>query len=101
MKKKQIPLNAYFGCPLSFNKAKNDSKSEKTFSSSILLLLKYKPVEENWIEKSLAAFNAIGGYSIIKIENMQLLFAVKFAQFREHIEGIKYFKEDWLSESTN
>ena len=32
---------------------------------------------------------------------MQLLFAVKFAQFREHIEGIKYFKEDWISESTN
>ena len=32
---------------------------------------------------------------------MQLLFTVKFAQFREHIEGIKYFKEDWLSESTN
>ena len=24
-----------------------------------------------------------------------------FAQFREHNEGIKYFKEDWLSESTN
>ena len=24
-----------------------------------------------------------------------------FAQFREHREGIKYFKEDWLSESTN
>ena len=24
-----------------------------------------------------------------------------FAQFREHIEGIKYFKEDWISGSTN
>ena len=58
MKKKQISLNSYFGCPLSFNKAKNDSKTKKTFSSSMLRLLKYKTVEENWIEKSLAPFDA-------------------------------------------
>ena len=58
VKKKQISLNSYFGCPLSFNKAKNDSKSKKAFSSSTLRLLKYKTVEENWIEKSLAPFDA-------------------------------------------
>ena len=58
VKKKQISLNSYFGCPLSFNKAKNDSKTKKTFTSSMLTLLKYKTVEENWIEKSLAPFDA-------------------------------------------
>ena len=31
---------------------------KKTFSSSMLRLLKYKTVEENWIEKSLAPFDA-------------------------------------------
>ena len=55
---KQISLNSYFGWPLSFNKAKNDSKTMKIFSSSTLRLLKYKTVEENWIEKSLASFDA-------------------------------------------
>ena len=58
MKKKQISLNSYFGCPLSFNKAYNDSETKKTFSSSMLRLLKYKTIEENWIEKSLAPFDA-------------------------------------------
>ena len=57
MKKKQISLNSYFGCPLSFHKAKNDNKTMKTLSFSILSLLKYKTVEENRIEKSLAPFN--------------------------------------------
>ena len=47
--KKQISLNSYF---------KNDSKTKKIFSSSILRLFKYKTVEENWIEKSLAVFDA-------------------------------------------
>ena len=58
VKKKQISLNSYFGCPLSFHKAKNDNKTMKTLSFSILSLLKYKTVEENRIEKSLAPFNA-------------------------------------------
>ena len=57
VKKKQISLNSYFGCPLSFHKAKNDNKTMKTLSFSILSLLKYKTVEENRIEKSLAPFN--------------------------------------------
>ena len=56
VKKKQISLNSYFGCPLSFNKAKNDSKTKKTFSS-VLRSLKYKTVEESWVEKSLAPLN--------------------------------------------
>ena len=47
VKKKQISLNSYFGCPLSFNKAKSNSK---TISSSTLRLLKSKTVEENWIK---------------------------------------------------
>ena len=58
VKKKQISLNSYFGCPLSFHKAKNDNKTKKTVSFSILRLLKYKTVEENRIEKSLAPFSA-------------------------------------------
>ena len=29
LKKKQISLNSYFGCHLSFKKAKNDSKTKK------------------------------------------------------------------------
>ena len=37
---------------------KNDSKAIKTFSSSVLRLLKYKTVAENWIKKSLAPFDA-------------------------------------------
>ena len=32
---------------------------------------------------------------------MQLIVAPKGTQFREHIEGIKYFKEDWIPGSTN
>ena len=52
VKKKQISFNSYIGCPLSFSKAKSDNKTKKTFSSSMLRLLKYKTVEENWIEKS-------------------------------------------------
>ena len=58
MKKKQISLNSYFGCSLSFNKAKNDSKTKKIFSCPVIRLLKYKTVEENRIEKSLAPFSA-------------------------------------------
>ena len=57
MKKKQISHNSYFGCPLSFHKVKNDNKTKKTFSS-MLGLLKYKTVEENWTEKSSATFDA-------------------------------------------
>ena len=47
VKKKQISFNSYIGCPLSFSKAKSDNKTKKTFSSSMLRLLKYKTVEEN------------------------------------------------------
>ena len=58
MKKENFSFNSYFGCPQSLNKTKNNSKTKKTFSSSKLRLLKYKTVEENWIEKSLAPFDA-------------------------------------------
>ena len=50
VKKKQISLNSYFGCPLSFNKAKSDGKTKETVSSSMLRLLKSKTVDENWIK---------------------------------------------------
>ena len=58
VKEKQIPLNSYFGSSSSFSKAKNGSKMKKTFSPSVLRVLKYKATEENWIEKSLAHFDA-------------------------------------------
>ena len=45
VKKKQISLNSYFGCPLSFSKANSDSKTKKTVSSHTLRSL--KSVEEN------------------------------------------------------
>ena len=41
VKKKQVLLNSSFGCSSCFNKAKNDSKTKKTFSS-MPRLLKYK-----------------------------------------------------------
>ena len=69
LKKKHISL--------SFKKAKNDSKTKKTFFSSILRLLKYKTVQENWIENLQHLSMQETDYSTIKIENMQL-FAAKF-----------------------
>ena len=102
MKKKQISFNSYIGCPLSFSKAKSDNKTKKTFSSSMLRLLKYKTVEENWIEKSLAPFDARNCLKYDKDREYATVLRWKvFAQFREYIEGIKYFKEDWISESIN
>ena len=56
VKKKQILLNSYFSWSFCFKKAKNNIKTKIT-SSSVLRLLEYKTVEENWIEESLAAFN--------------------------------------------
>ena len=47
VKMKQISLNSYSGCSLSFNNVKNYSKTKKTYSSSALRLLKSKTVEEN------------------------------------------------------
>ena len=68
----------------------------------MLRLLKYKTVEENWIEKSLAPFDARNLLQYDKDRETTAVVPCKvFTQFREHIEGIKYFKEDWLSESTN
>ena len=58
VKKKQILLNTYFGCSSTSNKAKNDSKTKKTTSSSAPRLVKYKTVGENCVEKSLAPFDA-------------------------------------------
>ena len=52
VKKKQILPNSCFGCSVLTKK-----KTKKT-SSSAPRLLEYKTVEENWIEESLAAFNA-------------------------------------------
>ena len=58
VKKKQILLNSFFGCSSTSNKVKNNSKIRKTTSSSAPRLVKYKTVEENWIEKSLVLFDA-------------------------------------------
>ena len=57
VKKKQILLNSFFGCSSTSNNAKNDSKTKKT-TSSTQRLVKYKTAAENWLEKSLAHFNA-------------------------------------------
>ena len=35
------------------------------------------------------------------MENIQLIFAAKCTQFREYIEGLQYFTEDWITGSTN
>ena len=58
LKKKQISLNSYSSCSSSSNKAKTNNETKKTFSSLELRLAKYKTVEENWIERSLAPFYA-------------------------------------------
>ena len=59
VKKTQTSLNSHFSCYSSSKKPKNDSKTKKTSSSSsVLRFVKYKTVEENWIEKSLAPFDA-------------------------------------------
>ena len=101
LKKEQISRNSYFGSSLSFNKAKNGSKMKKTFFPSVLRLLKYKTTEENWIEKSLAPFDARNWLLYNKDGKYVTVLRCKvFAQFREHIEGIKYFKEDWITGST-
>ena len=96
-------LNSYFGCSSCFNKAKNNSKTKKT-SSSVPWLLKHKIVQENSIEESLGAFNARiwlqydkdGEYATNQLHHSKVC-----TQFREHIEGIKYFKEDWITGTTN
>ena len=41
------------------------------------------------------------GYNRIKMENMQLIVTPKFVYNLEHVEGIKYFKEDWITGTTN
>ena len=56
VKKKQILPNSFFGCSSTSNNAKNDSKKKTT--SLAPRSVKYKTVEENWIEKSLAPFDA-------------------------------------------
>ena len=102
MKKKQISLNSYFGGSSSFYKAKNYRKTKKTYSSSAPRLLKYKTVEENWIEKSLAPFDGRNWLQYDKDREYAANLGCKVcSQFREHIEGIKYFKEHWITRSTN
>ena len=65
-------------------------------------LVKYKTVEENWIEKSLAPFNARIWLQCNKDGEYATNIPCKVCtQFREHIEGIQYFKEDWIAGSTN
>ena len=98
VKKKQISLKFYFVCSSSSNKAKYDIKTKKTSSSSAPRLLKYKTVEENWIEKSLAPFDA---RIWLQYNKDREFFCKVCTQFREHIEGIQYFKEDWITGSTN
>ena len=71
-------------------------------NSPVPRLVKYKTVEENWIEKSLAPFNARIWLQCNKDGEYATNIRCKVCtQFREHIEGIQYFKEDWITGSTN
>ena len=63
--------------------------------------MKYKTVE-NWIEKSLALFDARIWLQYNKDREYATNLHCKVCtQFRERIEGIQYFKEDWITGSTN
>ena len=101
VKKKQILLNSFFSCSSTSNNANNDSKTKKT-TSSAPRLVKYKTVEVNWIEKSLAPFDAKIWLQYDKDgEYATNLLCKVCTQFREHIEGIQYFKQDWITGYTN
>ena len=64
--------------------------------------MNYKTVEENWIEKSLATFDARIWPQYEKDgEYATNLCSKVYTQFKEHIEGIQFFKEDWITGSTN
>ena len=53
---------------------------------------------ENWIEKSLATFDARIWLQYDKDGEYATNLRCKgCTQFREHIEGIQYFKEDWIT----
>ena len=63
--------------------------------------MKYKTVE-NWVEKSLALFDARIWLQYNKDREYATNLHCKVCtQFRERIEGIQYFKEDWITGSTN
>ena len=103
VKKKQISLNSFFGCSFTSNNAKNDSKTKKT-TSSVPRLVKYKTVEQKLGRKifSTLSFDARIWLKYDKDEEYATnLFCKVCTQFREHIEGIQYFKEDWITGSTN
>ena len=100
VKKNQILPNSFFGCSSTSNNAKNDSKKKTT--SLAPRSVKYKTVEENWIEKSLAPFDAGIRLQYDKDGEYATNLRCKVCtQFREHIEGIQYFKADWITGSTN
>ena len=65
-------------------------------------LVKYKTVEDNWTGKSLALFDARIWLECDEDKEYATNIHCKvWTQFREHIEGMKYFKEDWITGSTN
>ena len=106
VKKNQILLNSYFDCSFSSIKAKNDRKTKKTSSSSVPGLVKYKTAE-NWIEKFWVPFDARiwlqydkDGEYATNLCKVCKVYEV-CTQLKERIKGIKYFKEDWITGSTN
>ena len=101
VKKKQILLNSFFGCSSTSNNVKSNNKTKKT-TSSAPRLVKYETVKENWIEKSLAPFDARIWLQYDKDgEYATNLHCKVCMQFREHIEEIQYFKQDWITGYTN
>ena len=71
-------------------------------NSPVPRLVKYKTVEENWIEKSLVPFHARIWLQYDKDGEYATHLRCKVCtQLREHNEGIQYSKEVWLTGSTN
>ena len=94
-------LNYFFGCSYTSKNAKNDSKIKKT-TFSAPRLVKYKTVSKNWVEKSLAPFDTRTWLQYDKDgEYATNLHCKVCTQFRKYIEGIQYFKDDWITGSNN
>ena len=77
VKQKYISFNLILVALPLLNTAKNDSKTKKTPSPLAPRLSKYKTVDENGIQNFQQSSMQETRYSMIKTENMQLIFAAK------------------------
>ena len=101
VRKKQTLL-ILFSVALALLRMQRTTAKQKKTTSSAPRLVKYKTVEENWIEKSLAHFDTRIWLLYDKDREYATNLCCKVCtQFREHFTGIQYFKEDWITASTN